>query len=150
MLLLHLTSLHQYLLWSTAWTMQLKQHFLSASMTLESPRLNPGIACLVESLAVYFAVQNFRNALECLPFMMFTDNKSPVYAWQRASGRYSPSRTYQLYPVPQLAADIPVADNPDSDALPCIQRFCVSLLTTVNLDAMSQAQVTDPDVDQLR
>lgn len=93
------------------------------------------------------------DALEFRPFEMLTDHKPLLYALRSASDRYSSRKICHSELVSQFTVDIRHvfgADNCGVDALSHMHQVHLSSTPSMDHDAMVQAQVMDPQIDQIR
>lgn len=59
-----------------------------------------------ELLAIYLGTCHFRKTLEGRAFIIYTDHKPLIFAFNSSADKYSPQETMHLYFVSQLTADI--------------------------------------------
>jgi hypothetical protein len=106
-----------------------------------------------ELLAIYLGIRHFRHVLEGRNFIVFTDHKPLTYALRSTTDRYSPRETRHLDYIAQFTSDIrhvSGVSNPVADALSRINATTCTADNSIDLAAIAAAQVSDPEIEQLR
>lgn len=102
-----------------------------------------------ELLAIYAATKHFRSSVEGHPFMIFTDHKPLIYAFNKKSESCSPRQLRQLDFISQFSTDIrhvSGADNVVADALSRINEINFS---SANFEDMAKAQKCDEELKNI-
>lgn len=102
-----------------------------------------------ELLAIHLAVPRLLNTLGSSPRNVFTDHKPLAHS---ASDCCWPREIQHLYSISQFAVHVrrvTEGENSIVDALFSVHQLSPSLTSSIDLDAMAQARVIDPDFDQI-
>lgn len=102
-----------------------------------------------ELLAVYHAIKYFRHWLEGKHFIVFTDHKPLIYAFQQKPDKCSPRQFRHLDFISQFTTDIRHVSGQDNVVADTLSRcFIEELHAPVSFDSLSQAQASDPELSQ--
>lgn len=106
-----------------------------------------------ELQAIYLAVKHFRKIIEGRPTIIFTDHKPITYAIQKiSSDNEVPRRTRQLLFISEFTSDIrhiSGQNNVVADALSRLDADAIACPSTLDYDAISQAQEKDGCITEL-
>lgn len=103
-----------------------------------------------ELLAAYLAIRHFKHALEGRHFVLYTDHKPLVHAFQQASAKASPRQLRHLDLIGQFTTDIRHvvgAENVVADALSRISE--ISAPQPIDFIALASAQSDDAELKRL-
>lgn len=101
-----------------------------------------------ELLAIYSAIKHFRHMVEGRTFIIFTDQKPLIYAFQQKADKCSPRQFRYLDFIGQFSTDIrhiTGAQNIVADSLSRIDE----INTTINFENLATAQQTDEELQKL-
>lgn len=115
-----------------------------------SKRLNPAqVKYSVydrELLAAYSAVKHFRSSLEGRNFVIYTDQKPLIFAFNQAPEKASPRQLRQLDFIGQFTTDLRHISGKDNVVADTLSRVSsISLPEAIDFCAISEAQQSDPD-----
>ncbi|GBN54786.1 Transposon Tf2-9 polyprotein [Araneus ventricosus] len=88
-----------------------------------------------ELLAIYTMIKRFRHMLEGRDFVIFTDQKPLIYAFQQKADKCSPRQLRHLDFISQFSTDI--------RHVPGTQNFVADALSRIEIDSISQASCLD-------
>ena len=106
-----------------------------------------------ELLAVYLAIKHFRHFVEGRSFHVLTDHKPLTHALASRPDQHTPRQVRHLDYISQFTSDIRHVkgeDNTAADALSRIGTIKENLSTTVDFNAIANAQHDDEELRQLK
>ncbi len=107
-----------------------------------------------ELLAIYLSIRQFQHYVEGRKFFVLTYHKPLTYSLSCNSNRYSPRQVRHLDFISQFTSDIRHVrgtDNPVADALSRVDIHAIHQVPpALDLVAMATAQLSDPELRQLR
>ncbi|GFT07367.1 transposon Tf2-11 polyprotein [Trichonephila clavipes] len=87
-----------------------------------------------ELLAIYTMVKRFRHMLEGREFVIYTDQKPLIYAFQQKADKCSPRQLRHLDFISQFSTNI--------QHVPGTQNLVADALSRIEIDSISQANIT--------
>lgn len=101
-----------------------------------------------ELLAIYEGVKYFRHMLELKPFIIFTDHKPIVYAFQKPLDKHSPRQFRYLDYVSQFSTDIRHISGEQNVVADTLSRP-VNAISAFDYAALASSQCNDPELQEL-
>ncbi|GFT80927.1 transposon Tf2-6 polyprotein [Trichonephila clavipes] len=105
-----------------------------------------------ELLAIYTMVKRFRHMLEGREFVIYTDQKPLIYAFQQKADKCSPRQLRHLDFISQFSTNIqhvPGTQNLVADALSRIEIDSISQASCLDYKDIAAAQLVDEELKQL-
>ncbi|GFW71895.1 transposon Tf2-6 polyprotein [Trichonephila clavipes] len=105
-----------------------------------------------ELLAIYTMVKRFRHMLEGREFVIYTDQKPLIYAFQHKVDKCSPRQLKHLDFISQFSTNIqhvPGTQNLVADALSRIEIDSISQASCLDYKDIAAAQLVDEELKQL-
>ncbi|GFS55033.1 transposon Tf2-6 polyprotein [Trichonephila clavipes] len=105
-----------------------------------------------ELLAIYTMVKRFRHMLEGREFVIYTDQKPLIYAFQQKADKCSPRQLRHLDFISQFSTNIqhvPGTRNLVADALSRIEIDSISQASCLDYKDIAAAQLVDEELKQL-
>ncbi|GFU50424.1 transposon Tf2-9 polyprotein [Trichonephila clavipes] len=105
-----------------------------------------------ELLAIYTMVKRFRHMLEGREFVIYTDQKPLIKAFQQKTDKCSPRQLRHLDFISQFSTNIqhvPGTQNLVADALSRIEIDSISQASCLDYKDIAAAQLVDEDLKQL-
>ncbi|GFS64005.1 transposon Tf2-9 polyprotein [Trichonephila clavipes] len=105
-----------------------------------------------ELLAIYTMVKRFRHMLEGRDFVIYTDQKPLIYAFQQKADKCSPRQLRHLDFISQFSTNIqhvPGTQNLVADALSRIEIDSISQASCLDYKDIAAAQLVDEELKQL-
>lgn len=103
-----------------------------------------------ELLAVYKAIRHFQHMLEGRNFVVYTDHKPLIHAFQQRSDKASPRQLRHLDFIGQFTTAIKHISGDDNVVADALSRICgFSIPSQIDFEELSRAQTDDEELKQL-